>query len=176
MASSDPDSRLLLLMRHGKAVSSADNGIDKDRELAEKGRVQARLIGEYLESQGVRPTRVLVSDAARTRETWEALHAAMPGFDGKVTFHDEIYSQGAPEVLDLIRGRKDKHHVVMVIGHEPTIGMLADFFAGEDSDPASAAQARIGLSTGSMAVLSAPAEHWDDLGEDSMTLHTIVRA
>lgn len=174
MASSDPDSRLLLLMRHGKAESGS-SASDKERELLEKGRSQARLVGEYLESQGVRPTRVLVSDAVRTRQTWDEVLAAMPGFDGKVTFHSEIYADGAPEVLDLIRTRKDKHAVVMVVGHEPTLGMLATLFAGEDSDSGAAAQARIGLPTGSMAVLSAPLEHWEALHEGGMTLHTIVR-
>lgn len=174
MASSVPDSRLLLLMRHGKAESSSGS-TDKDRALTERGHEQARLIGEYLESQGVRPTRVLVSDAVRTTQTWESVLAAMPGFDGKVTFHDEIYSTGAPEVAEMIRGRKDKHAVVMVIGHEPTIATLAGHFADEDSDPGAVAQARIGLPTGAMAVLSGPVEHWSDLEKNALTLHTIVR-
>ena len=92
-------------MRHGKAESGGGQP-DQERTLVEKGWAQARLVGEYLESQGVRPTRVLVSDAERTRETWEGVQASMPGFDGKVTFHEEIYSGGTGEVLELIRETK----------------------------------------------------------------------
>lgn len=174
MASSDPDSRLLLLMRHGKADSSSESS-DRERELTDRGVAQAALIGEYLESQGVRPTRVLVSDSVRTRGTWQALLQAMPGFDGKATFHEQLYSGTPADALDLIRTRKDKHAVVLVIGHEPTMGILATALADEDSDPGSLAQARIGLSTGQLAVLSAAEEHWGDLHEQGMRLHTIVR-
>ncbi|MFC0674308.1 SixA phosphatase family protein [Brachybacterium hainanense] len=174
MASSDPDSRLLLLMRHGKAETVAET--DHDRPLAEKGRAQARLIGDYLESQGVRPSRVLVSDARRTRETWESVLSAMPGFDGRVTFHEDIYDGGPAEVLHLIRTRKDKHAVVMVIGHEPTMSTLSAHLADEESDPSSLAQARIGLPTGAMSVLSGSQPAWTGIDEESMTLHTIVRS
>lgn len=174
MASSEPDSRLLLLMRHGKAESTSGS-TDKDRELTERGHDQARLIGEYLESQGVRPTRVLVSDAVRTVQTWQSLLEAMPGFDGKVTFHEDIYATGPDNVAELIRARKDKHAVVMVIGHEPTIATLAGRFADEESDPGAVAQARIGLPTGAMAVLSGAFKHWHQLAPHTMTMHTIVR-
>lgn len=161
-------------MRHGKADSAAES--DHDRPLTDKGRAQARMIGEYLESQGVRPTRVLVSDAERTRQTWESVLEAMPGFEGRATFHEDIYHGGPAEVLALIGGRKAHHHVVMVIGHEPTMSSLSAHLAGEDSDPASLAQARIGLPTGAMSVLSGPLDGWDEITEGSLTLHTIVRS
>lgn len=174
MSASDPDSRLLLIMRHGKAESGGGQP-DQERTLVEKGWAQARLVGEYLESQGVRPTRVLVSDAERTRETWEGVQASMPGFDGKVTFHEEIYSGGTGEVLELIRDVKAKHAVVLVVGHEPTMAHLVTGLADDDSDPSSAAQARIGMPTGGTAVLSGVLPTWAELGEESLTLHTIVR-
>lgn len=175
MSSTGSDLRLLLLLRHGKAEDGFGRS-DKSRELTSRGRAQARFIGQHLESQGVRPTRVLVSDAVRTRQTWDEALAAMPGFDGKATFHDEIYSAGVSGVLELIRSRKDKHNVVMVVGHEPTLGMLASLFAGDGSDAAAEAQARVGLPTGSMAVLSAPLAHWGQSHERMMALHSIVRS
>lgn len=174
MASSDPDSRLLLLMRHGKAESSAPT--DADRPLTDRGHAQSRLVGEYLEAQGVRPSRVLVSTAVRTRETWDSVLSAMPGFTGKATFSEDIYSGGGMDILDLVRARKDKHKVIMVIGHEPTISGLARGLAGAESDPGSLAQTRIGLPTGALCVLSGELSSWADLSEGAMTLHTIVRA
>lgn len=174
MASSDPDSRLLLLMRHGKADAAAET--DFARPLTERGLTQARMVGEYLESQGVRPTLVLVSDAQRTRETWDGVHEQMAGFDGNVTFHHDIYAGGGGDVLDLVRSTTDDQSIVMVIGHEPTMSGLGSVLAGEDSDPSSLAQARIGLPTGAMCVLSGSQSSWSEVGEESMTLHTIVRS
>lgn len=174
MSSSDPDSRLLLVMRHGKAESTASQ-IDHERRLTDRGQAQARLVGEYLQSQNVRLSQVLVSDAARTRETWEHVVSQMPEFEGEVSFHEEIYSGGPSEVMDLVRQSEDRHPVVMVIGHEPTVAALVAHFADDDSDAGSVAQARIGLPTGAMGVLSGPLDGWHELGEGTLTLHTIVR-
>lgn len=174
MSTSDPDSRLLLVMRHGKAESNAAR-IDRERRLTDRGRSQAQLVGEYLRSQGVKLARVLVSDAARTRETWEHVAAQMPGLDAEVTFHEEIYAGGAAELLTLLHGVGAQEAVVMVVGHEPTISGLTSLLAAEDSEAAAAAQARIGMPTGGMAVLSGALEDWRGLAEESLTLHTIVR-
>ncbi len=174
MSSSDPDSRLLLLMRHGKAESGSGQP-DHERALAERGVTQAGLVGEYLAAQHVDVARVLVSDATRTRQTWEAVAASMPGFDGEVTFHEEIYSGGTAELLALVRGVEERHAVVMVVGHEPTISSLTSLLADEESDAGSVAQSRIGMPTGGTAVLSGTLPQWSALEEETLTLHTIVR-
>ena len=174
MSSSDPDSRLLLLMRHGKAESGSGQP-DHDRVLAEKGVTQAQLVGEYLTAQHVQVAQVLVSDAQRTTQTWEAVASTMPGFDGEVSFHEEIYTGGAADVLALLHGVDSRLPVVLVVGHEPTISTLASALAEEDSDAAAIAQARIGMPTGSVAVLSGALGSWEELKEESLTLHTIVR-
>lgn len=174
MSSSDPDSRLLLLMRHGKAESGSGRP-DHERPLADRGVTQAKLVGEYLDAQNVRVSRVLVSDALRTTQTWEAAAAAMPGFDGEVSFEEEIYSGGAADVLALVHSVDARHPVVMVVGHEPTISTLASLLADDDSEAGAVAQARIGMPTGGTAILSGTLEEWRSLEESSLTLHTIVR-
>lgn len=173
MASSDPASRLLLLMRHGKAESAGEQ--DSLRELTQRGTEQARLVGDYLASQGVRPQRVLVSPSVRTRATWEGVASALTHADPEVSFEDAIYDGGPGDVVELLRGCPEDDRVVLVIGHEPTISTLGHLLGSEDSDPGALAQARIGLPTGSMCVLAGELPSWGDLGEDSLDLMTIVR-
>lgn len=173
-SSPDPDSRILLLMRHGKAEAAGEQDID--RVLVERGRQQARLVGDYLESQGVRPSRVLVSPAARTRETFDEVAAAMPGLDAEVQHPESLYHGGPAELAELLRGLDDGTHVVLVVGHEPTISTIAHLLADDDSDSGAVAQARIGVPTGAMCVLSGSLGSWAELGEGSLTLHTIVRS
>lgn len=174
MSSPDPDSRLLLLMRHGKAEHGSGQP-DHERPLAERGIGQAELVGEYLAAQNVQVSRVLVSDALRTTQTWEAVASQMPAFEGRVTLHEEIYSGGRSEVLALLHEVAPEHPVVMVVGHEPTMAALTCLLADDDSDSGSIAQARIGLPTGAMAVLSGSLADWSALDEGSLRLHTIVR-
>lgn len=162
-------------MRHGKAEHGA--GLhDHERPLAERGAVQARLVGEYLASQQVRVGRVLVSDALRTQQTWQQVESSMPDFDGEATFHDEIYLGGPAEVVNLLREVEDRHTVTMVIGHEPTMASIVSLLADDGSDAGAVAQARIGMPTGAVGVLSGALEHWSELREESLTLHTIVRS
>src|SRR5699024_12090468 len=147
MSSSDPDSRLLLLMRHGKAESGAGQPYD-ERASADRGVRQAQLVGEYLDAQNVQVSRVLVSDAVRTVQTWEAAAGAMPGFDGAVSFHEEIYSGGAADVLALVHRVEAHHPVVLVVGHEPTVSTLTTPRAADDCRAGAAAQAPTGQPTG----------------------------
>src|SRR5699024_6918286 len=177
-----------LLMRHGKAESGSGQP-DHERALADRGVRQAQLVGEYLDAQNVQVSRVLVSDAVRTVQTWESVAAAMPGFDGEVSFHEEIYSGGAADVLALVHGVEAHHPVVLVVGHEPTISTLTSLLAADDSEAGpgapprprgapeagAAAQARIGMPTGATAVLSGALQEWRALEEAALTLHTIVR-
>src|SRR5699024_692363 len=142
MSSSDPDSRLLLLMRHGKAESGSGQP-DHERALADRGVRQAQLVGEYLDAQNVQLSRVLVSDAVRTVQTWASVAAAMPGFGGEVSFHEEIYSGGAADVLALVPGVEAHHPVVLVVGHEPTISALTSLLAADDSEAGAVAPARL---------------------------------
>ena len=67
--------RRLMILRHAKAERAAPGGRDHDRALNERGREDARKIGDYMARHGLLPDRVVVSPAIRTRETWE--HAAL---------------------------------------------------------------------------------------------------
>ena len=86
---------------------------------------------------------MLVSDAQRTLQTWDSVATKMPGFDGQVSIHEEIYTGGAAEVLALVHGVDAHLPVVLVVGHEPTISTLASALAGDESDASAIAQARI---------------------------------
>ena len=174
MSSSDPASRLLLLMRHGKAENSSGQ-IDHERPLAERGKSQARLVGEYLAAQNVRVSRVLVSDSTRTEETWEAVRSQMPDFDGTVTEHEEIYTAGPSELLALLHSLDAQEPVVMVIGPEPPLSTLPARRAAAGAGRGEGHLGPIGMPTGAMAVLSGSLPGWDRLVEESLTLHTIVR-
>ncbi|MCC7390213.1 MAG: histidine phosphatase family protein [Phycisphaerales bacterium] len=59
----------LYLIRHGKAQRHGGPGRDEDRELVERGRQQARWLGERLREGDRPPVVVLASPAARALQT-----------------------------------------------------------------------------------------------------------
>ncbi|TWG94706.1 phosphohistidine phosphatase [Nocardioides sp. J9] len=126
--------RRLVIIRHAKAEPWAPS--DVDRVLEERGRVEARMLGEWLAGQGVVPDAAFVSYAARTRETWAAV-AGGAGWTLEPAYDGGLYGTDEEGVLDLVRGVPDDTGTVVVVGHNPTMGMvvqLLDDGEGEASE------------------------------------------
>ena len=117
------DDKVLILFRHAKAEQVLGKP-DHERELTGRGLRDARAAGAWLHEHELGPELVLCSSATRTRQTWSA--AAEGGACGEtVEFTDSIYSGGAETVLQSLRESAGEAQVVMVVGHNPTMAMLA---------------------------------------------------
>src|SRR5262245_41809659 len=79
----------LILFRHGKAEADSASGDDFDRKLAPRGVRESTQTGGVLADLGLKPDVVLVSPAARTRETWAAAESWFP--KARATFDDDLY-------------------------------------------------------------------------------------
>lgn len=111
----------LILMRHAKAERRAAGGEDFDRPLTAEGRADAALVGRALARDGLAPSVAVVSAAARTQETWEAVREAFP--NARMQVKRELYNAGPMQILDALEGQTAA--TVMVIGHNPGIHELA---------------------------------------------------
>lgn len=108
----------LILWRHAEAETLREGGLDLDRELTAKGERQAQRMARWLNHRLAASTRVLVSPAERTRATAEAL-----GRESKTV------ASIAPEasVEDLLTAARWPRSAepVLLVGHQPTLGLLA---------------------------------------------------
>lgn len=123
---------VLYLMRHAAAESSSGGRGDKLRPLSLHGRMEARAVGEHLRGAGIH--HVLVSDAARTRQTVAELRLMVP-----VEVVGALYNAGSDTILALVRELADDIGVALVVGHSPGIPSLAWDLAGDTSDSAAVA-------------------------------------
>ncbi|TCJ13435.1 histidine phosphatase family protein [Parasulfuritortus cantonensis] len=105
----------LILWRHAEAEDGAD---DMARELTSKGRKQAVAVGGWLDARLTKEARVMVSPAARAQQTaaglgrrFETVEAIQPGADPA----DLMHAVGWPE----------SSGTVVVVGHQPTLGLVA---------------------------------------------------
>ena len=111
----------LILIRHAR--SSRPPGVrDHDRPLDDRGRAAADALGRWMARAGLVPDAVLLSDARRTRETWEGIAAALPGASAPRLEH-RLYEAGAEAMLGVLRGAEGR--TVALVGHNPGIGDLA---------------------------------------------------
>jgi len=108
----------LMLLRHAKAEKASPGERDRERALNPRGRKDAAKIGAYLARHTLVPDRALVSDARRTRETWERLATAFAA-PPLVAFDDRLYDAGPDLILDVIKETDRVIATLLVIGHNP---------------------------------------------------------
>jgi len=108
----------LILWRHAEAQPERDWLDDLDRALTAKGERQAQRMAEWLNQRIAHSTRILASPALRTQQTAKALGKAFKTVDA--------LRPGA-SVDDVLKAARwpDGAEPVLVVGHQPTLGMVA---------------------------------------------------
>jgi len=166
--------RTVILVRHAKAEHV--QGIpDHDRELAPRGREDARAIGVWLRdpSQAIVLDLVLCSTSERTRQTLDGICAG--GTSARDTRFDErIYDGGAARLLEVLREVPDTASAVLMIGHAPGIPVLATALAHNDSGCSDVIERlSLGFPTSGLAVLGFDGS-WSTLAPETAYLRDFV--
>ena len=112
-------------MRHATAGAAPAGGEDIDRGLTPAGRAEAALVGRALARTGLSPVRAIVSAAARTRQTWEAMAPGFPGASAQ--FGDGLYHADSGRLVALVEAQaeEDGSDTVMILGHNPGVHAAA---------------------------------------------------
>ena len=155
--------RRLVLIRHAKA---ADGLIDHQRALAERGRSQAPGIGRWLAAHDLRPDRVVVSTAQRTRETW-ALAAAALGTGATAPpepeFDDRVFANDEDVLLEIVRATDSEIDTVVLVGHSPSMPGLAVWLDRDSTASLPGRQVNTSFPTSAIAVVEIDGS-WAELG------------
>ena len=110
----------LILWRHAEAQELADGVDDPSRGLTPRGIKQARRMADWLNHVLPERTRVLSSPALRAQQTAEALGR-------KFKLAEALAPEGTVEGLLASARWPDAREPVLVIGHQPTLGLAAAY-------------------------------------------------
>jgi phosphohistidine phosphatase len=166
--------RTLVLLRHSKA-EHVGGKLDHDRELAPRGRKDARAVGQWLGDSLNRtvPDLVLCSTAERTRQTLDGVLAGGTSVK-EVVFDERIYDANASRLLDVLRELPDSVHCALMIGHAPGIPILATALVKEPAETSDAVEALSqGYPTSGLLVLTFKG-HWAELSPETAQLREFV--
>lgn len=122
---------ILYVMRHAEAIEGSDTLQDEWRYLTEKGRVAAKKTCAAIAKIGPKPRMTITSPLTRAVQTAEI--AAGQACRKNVVVASGLLLPGA-EITDLvayIKGCKDAKRVLLV-GHEPQLGLLVATLLGRD--------------------------------------------
>lgn len=155
--------RRLIVMRHAKAEPYAAS--DQARALTDRGRAQAAAAGRHLAETGAAPDYVVVSPAARSVGTWEAVADALPT-DLEADVSPSVYTGGPEVVLEVLRQAPEGAVTMMYVGHNPTASYLCHLLDDGEGDPAALHGLLRGFPTGAVATFEVDVP-WSDLGQET---------
>ena len=113
---------LLDLLRHADAGDpGAWDRPDAERPLSDKGRKQAKRLGDHLASIGFRTETIVTSPKVRAAETAELVAEKI---DGSVTPDDRLAGSLDVDVIETILSDAGDPAEAMLVGHDPDFSEL----------------------------------------------------
>jgi phosphohistidine phosphatase len=108
----------LILWRHAEAIEPAQGEDDLARALTSKGERQAARMAQWLNHHLPATTRILASPARRCQQTAQALERRFKTVDA-------LAPEAGVDALLAAARWPDSREPVLVIGHQPTLGLTA---------------------------------------------------
>ena len=141
--------RELILLRHAHAEPAGKGQADLPRPLSAEGLAEAEAAGRWLAENKLVPDCILCSPSRRTRETLEAVLAAIGYVDQRI--EPSIY-EATPGTLISLAHTHGEAERLMLVGHNPGLERLAALLhSGQTGEYR-------GMPPGGIAVLSVPAD------------------
>ncbi len=116
---------LLYLLRHAEAAERAPS--DAARELTALGIEQAQTVGAFCKRRGLKPNLILTSPFRRAARTAD-LVAAVLGLSSQTAPFLASGMDAEDALMEL--GAYKQFAAVMIVGHQPDLGMLATKLLG----------------------------------------------
>lgn len=147
--------KTLLILRHAKSSWDDQALSDHDRPLSERGKKDAKRVGQLLEEHDLVPDLIVSSTAKRARKTATKLAKAC-GFVGEVETTNRLYLAHPSQVIEVLREVSDEHATVLVVAHNPGLEELVRHLTGQPEPMPTAALARVSLDIERWQNLSVP--------------------
>lgn len=165
--------KTLTLLRHAKSSWDNPDLDDFDRPLNERGRHAARAVGQAMRERGIAFDRVVASPAVRVVETLEDVFA---GYGDRIRphFDHRIYLASTRAMLEVVQEADDSADRLLLVGHNPGIGALAELLTCEDGNGLRQEMAEK-YPTGAVAEIELDVSHWRDVGAGRGRLARFLR-
>lgn len=116
----------IYFIRHAKSEKNAIN--DFDRDINQRGKSDAKLMGKRLKKHSVQPDIIFSSTAKRSLKT-AAIIAKEINFKKDIIQTDELYEASIQTLKDFISSLKNDLKNIFIIGHNPTLTEICEILS-----------------------------------------------
>ncbi len=128
-------SKTLIAIRHAKSDWPQNGAPDIERPLTKRGLRDAQLIGHWLttycSNKHIYKLHLLTSPASRAQLTANTIVEAFSGIPLQVDTVDALYLASRNRLLEIIQQQDDNDNCIALVGHNPGMQELVEFFSGE---------------------------------------------
>lgn len=117
----------LIFWRHAEAEDWTEGCDDMARSLTQRGEKQAKRMANWLDRQLPEGTRIICSPARRCEQTVLALGR-------KYKMRPELAPDTTPDALLSVAGWPQGKSVVLLVGHQPSLGQSISLLLGMQQD------------------------------------------
>ena len=147
--------KTLLILRHAKSSWDDPAVPDHDRPLTERGKQDAKRVGQLLQEHGLVPDLIVSSTAKRACKTANKVAKAC-GYDGQIEVTRRLYQAYPGHFIEVLREVGNEHATVLVVAHNPGLEELVRYLTGQAEPMPTAALAEVSLDIDSWQSLSVP--------------------
>jgi phosphohistidine phosphatase len=126
--------KTIYFVRHGKASWDDISLADRDRPLLPKGVRRTLMIADFLKNKQIKPDRIIASDALRAQATAHILAGELGCDTSTVLTESRIYDSFERDVFSIVAGLDNDLGSVMLVGHNPGMTRVAEYYAPQDFD------------------------------------------
>ena len=157
--------KTLLLIRHAKSDWSVQGQKDFERELNQRGNMDAPRMGAKMLELGLIPDFVVSSPAKRAMMTAEYICEQIKYPADKIDFQEDVYEASVRTLLKIVNELDDSYQTVALFGHNPGFSYLAEYLTG----------AVIGdMPTCGIAQLTFEGSKWSEVSQNTGHLKSLI--
>jgi phosphohistidine phosphatase len=120
--------KILYLMRHAKSSWKDSELEDHQRPLNKRGKRNVPIMGKRLKARSVHLDRIVTSNARRALDTAIPIGNLLGLNSSDIRQEPLLYLASQKQIMELVRGFKANWRQVMIVGHNPGMHDVANFF------------------------------------------------
>jgi phosphohistidine phosphatase len=156
----------IYIVRHAKASSQDFFPGDYYRTLEKEGFAEGMAMASWFSAQGLRPTKIVSSPAIRAFTTCLLFAEKLSFPSGKIILNQSVYDAPYTTLLRVIREWSNDDREVMLVGHNPGLTEILNYFCGAITQ---------NLPTAAVAVVQLEISSWSDATEGCGKLLHLVK-